>query len=104
MAGDPGQLGGLAGGEVFGVLPQRVATVLQLLGVAGHVHPAQQVPHPPADHVEGLGCPPADVERIQTERRVLAGGQGRVADPFRCVGADQADTTGPFRAEESEEL
>ena len=59
VAGDPGQLGGLAGGEVLGVLPQRVATVLQLFGVAGQVHAAQQVPHPAAHHVERLGRPAA---------------------------------------------
>jgi hypothetical protein len=32
--GDPGELGLLAGGEILGVLPQRVPGVLQLTGAA----------------------------------------------------------------------
>ena len=99
VAGDPGQLAGLAGGEILGVLPQRVAAVLQLLGVAGHVHAAQQIPHPAPHDVEGLAAPAHDVKRVETQRGVLAGGEGAVTDPLRGVGADELDPAGPFGAE-----
>jgi hypothetical protein len=71
VAGDPGELGLLAVGEVLGVLPQRVAAALQCLAWPARPILAQQVPDPAAHHVEGLGRPPHDVERVEAQRRVL---------------------------------
>jgi len=101
---DPGELGGLAVGEVFGVLPERVATVLQLLGSVAETHGSQRVPHPAAHDVEGLGGPSHDVKRIKTQGRVLAVGGGAVADPLGRIGRDQANLGGPLGSEEIKEL
>ena len=69
--GDPGELGLLPLGEVLGVLPQRVAGLLQRLDpavarparVAGRA--AGGVPGLPADLVEGVGGPLHDMERVR---------------------------------------
>lgn len=54
--------------------------------------------------VGGLGGPAHDVERVQAERRVLAGIQGAGGDPLGRVGADQAALGATLGAEQVEEL
>jgi hypothetical protein len=74
---DPGELGLLPAGEVLGVLPQRVAGVLEVPGVArgqadgpaevaergGGPGVAGRAPDLAADLIQGAGGPGDDVER-----------------------------------------
>ena len=55
MAGDPGQLGGLAGGEVLGVLPQRTPGLLRgphLTGAKGGKHRTVPLPRSTVRNVD----------------------------------------------------
>jgi len=85
----------LAVGEVLGVLPQRVAAALQLLGPLRETETAQHVPHPAAHDVERLGRPPADVERVQAQGGVLAAAAGtRAAAMLNHALTTELATTG----------
>ena len=103
VAGDPGQLGLLSVGQVFGVLPERVATILQLLGLARYTESAQQVPGVTAHDIERLGGPADDVKRIEIQLGVGTVRRGAVTELLGSVRRDKLDALGSFRAEEIEE-
>ena len=108
--GDPGQLGLLPDREVLGVLPQRVAGMLQRLrvsrcaaGTALGGRSAGLVPGSSADLVEGVGGPPDDVEGVGAADRVGAVVGDHSADPVRTVGGDVGDLAAPLLTEGVEE-
>ena len=95
--GDPVELVALAVGEVLGVLPQRVAGVLERSRVTGRVATAaafadpwavaaRVVPGLAADLVERLGGPLDDVERVGALHRVRAAFGDDLRDPFGLIG------------------
>lgn len=88
-AGDPGELGTLAAGQVFRVLPQRVPGTVEVAGQGRVASRAGGVPHLAADLVERVGGPPDDMERVGAQRGVLAAGCHHPRDPFRRVRAHQ---------------
>src|SRR5664279_226650 len=55
--GHPGELVGLAGGQVLGVAPEGVAAAFEGVGVGGHAALPRLVPYLAADLVECLGAP-----------------------------------------------
>src|SRR5664280_927811 len=68
--GDPGQLGRLLVGEVFGVLPQRVPGVFEVAGVPAGPLLAGRVPCLAANLVQGVcGAPPRCGTDLRTARR-----------------------------------
>ena len=81
VSGDPGELGSLPFGEVFGVLPQRVAAALQLGGLAVNADLAQHVPHAPPDDIEGLGCPAP--RAVESSLAAMIGGAAMKKAPLR---------------------
>ena len=115
--GDPGQLGGLAFGEVFGVLPQRITGALELagplmagtrrgvlggapatpFGLAAGQRP-RVVPGPAALGIECLGGPGHHMERVGTADRGRAAFGHHVGDPVRGVGGHVGDLRTPLGA------
>jgi hypothetical protein len=97
---DPGELGFLPAGEVLRVLPQRVAGVLEVPGVAGGQADgpaavpdrgggpglAGCAPDFAADFVQGAGGPGDDVERVGAQDCLRRGGGDGPGDPVRAVG------------------
>jgi len=109
-SGDPGEFGLLSAGEVLGVLPQRIASVLERLRVPGG--PARTalpdgsagfVPGLSPDLVKGVGGPPDHVEGISAADRVdaLLGDHG--ADSVRAVRGHVGDRRAAVLAESVEE-
>jgi hypothetical protein len=95
--GDPGELVVLAVGQVLGVLPQGVAGLFQGGGVTGvsdatsgrrggRTAPAGVVPCVASHHVERVGRPFDDVERVSTADGVRAVGRHDPGDPVGPVG------------------
>jgi hypothetical protein len=69
-ARDDRERGALAVGEVLGVLPERKARALELLGRAGLAGLARRIPDVAADLVERVGRRLGHVEGVQADDRV----------------------------------
>src|SRR4051794_41589206 len=69
--GDPGQLRLLAGGEVLGVLPQRIAGVLEIPSVGLHPGPAGGGSPLSAAPLAGLRYPPPEMGSVGKHPRGL---------------------------------
>ena len=117
--GDPGQLGGLSFGEVFGVLPQRIPGALELRARSwpgrgeafcragrGPIWPRagqrpRVVPGPAPLGIECLGGPGHHVKRVGTADRGRAALGHHVGDPVRGVGRHMGDLRAPLGARAS---
>ena len=105
-AADAGQLAGLVGGEVAGVLQQRPAGTLERFGVAGVGKLAELLPQVASDLVEGVADQFHEVEHISAHDGLgsvalgLDGGQVRRSEVHR----DRCELGGTLGSEVVEEL
>ena len=90
--------------QVFRVLPQRPARVLQLLGVLARPRRTQLVPLLAPDFVECFGRPLHDMERVEAARRLRCPLPHHVFDPLRGIGAHQLQLGAALGTELIEEL
>src|ERR1035437_4099842 len=88
---DGGELGLLPVGQILGVLPEREPGVLEIAGHGGLATSPGRVPDLPADLVEGLAGPLADVEGVQAEGGVRAALCDHDGDPLSGISAHQSD-------------
>ena len=121
--GDPGQLGGLAVGEILGGFQQRIAGALELArplmtrtrsgvltgpATAPFSLAARQCPRiipgsAPLDIQQRLGRPGHHMEAIGTADRTWAPLSHHVADPVRGIGRYMGDLAAPLDAQGVEE-
>jgi hypothetical protein len=100
---DRGELGGLAVGEVLGVLPDREPGAFEVAGEPEVALPARLVPDLAEDVVQCLGREHHDVERIHSADRVRDPFGDRPGDPRGHVRRDQFDLVAALFAERVEE-